>query len=521
MTLLMMLKRKPKTAANVPVRPRRWRRAMLVTLALPPLVIGGFGLTTAYRIYASNRALADHKRFPVMPTPKAAQRLLVFAPHCDDEALGASGLMRQASKAGADVQVVIITNGDGFRVGVERDFRELSVGPKDFIRYAYARQNESRAAMRVLGVPSDHITFLGYPDRGLMPMWTTNWSAQMPFRSYYTLSDHSPYDDAPTPHAPYAGETLLNDIETQMKANKPTDVFVTHPSDDHPDHSAAGVFVETALADLKAQGLPWAQTCRLHFYLVHRGDWPVPQGLHENAALPPPAQMADLDTHWEELPLSHRDVEAKYAAIKRYPSQTEVSGRFLFSFARVNELFGTLTPQSAGLTRVPDGRMHADGSPRDWAGQMPVSLDPAGDTVMGAFQSSADITRLFACRDSQNVYVRMDAHQHLSTRVAYSITLRPVLPGSSQPKPLTLSIVPGAEGHPQPVPGVPGAVASWHGSLLEISVPLAQAGLADTVAHENLYVEGETRFAGIVIDHTGFRPVACGPEVHPTQTASR
>src|SRR5579875_126734 len=90
---------------NTP-RPRRWRRAMLLTLALPPLLVGGLGLSMAYRIYASNRALAEEKRFAPMPAPQSDQRLLVFAPHCDDEALGAAGLMRQARKARADVRVV-------------------------------------------------------------------------------------------------------------------------------------------------------------------------------------------------------------------------------------------------------------------------------------------------------------------------------------------------------------------------------------------------------------------------------
>ncbi|MDQ2687259.1 MAG: PIG-L family deacetylase, partial [Armatimonadota bacterium] len=301
--------------------PRPWRRALLTVLALPPLLMACFGLSTAYRIYASNRM---ERRLPQMAAPQTGRRILVFAPHCDDEALGAAGLMRQARKAGCDVHVVVITNGDGFRVGVQRDFHELSVPPKDFVRYATRRQDETRAAMKVLGVPRDHVTFLGYPDRGLMPMWTKNWSPQSPFFSSFTQTAYSPYPNSPTPDAAYCGQRCLADIEAQMRADQPTDIYVTHPNDDHPDHAAASVFVQTALADLKAQGVPWAKSAHLHFYLVHRGDWPVPQGLYENASLPPPAQMAALDTHWEELPLSTSDVHAKYAAIKRYPSQTEV-----------------------------------------------------------------------------------------------------------------------------------------------------------------------------------------------------
>lgn len=505
--------RKTRHAATRPPKrhaPRRpWRRALLTALALPPLLMACFGLTTAYRIYASNRL---ERRLPLMPVPRQGRRILVFAPHCDDEALGAAGLMRQARRAGSDVHVVVITNGDGFRVGVQREFRELSVPPKDFVRYALRRQDESRAAMKVLGVPRDCVTFLGYPDRGLLPMWKTNWSPQAPFFSTYTQTSRSPYPNSPTPGAAYCGQSLLADIERQMRATQPTDVFVTHPNDDHPDHSTASVFVQTALADLRAQGVPWARAARLHFYLVHRGDWPVPQGLYESASLPPPAQMASLDTRWEELPLSPSDVHAKYAAIKRYPSQTEVSSRFLFSFARRNELFGTLgdgtTPT---LARVPDGRIRLDGDAGEWAGQAPIALDPAGDSVLRAFQGSADVTRVFACRDSGLLYVRLDAHQRLSPRVSYLVTLRPVAAGPAQPPCLTLAVTPSREGRAQPIPGVSSAMSAWHGNSLELSVPLSQVGLGGPGAHETLYVAAETRFADLPIDKTGFRGVACAP----------
>lgn len=514
-----MLTTSPTT--TLPKPPRRWRRALLMALALPTFTLGAFSLGTAYRIHASN---SQARPLPVLPTPRTGQRLLVFAPHCDDETLGAAGLMRQARRAGSDVRVVVITNGDGFRIGVQRDFHELAVPPKDFVRYACRRQNESRAAMKVLGVPSDHVTFLGYPDRGLLPMWTTNWSPQAPFQSGFTQTTRCPYTDVATPNAPYCGQALLADIERQMLADRPTDIYVTHPSDDHPDHSTAGVFVQTALADLRARGVAWAQTARLHFYLVHRGDWPVPQGLHENAALPPPAQMAALDTHWAQLPLSPADIRAKYAAIRRYPSQTEVCSRFLYSFARTNELFGTLgDARPRGLTRVPDGHIRVDGSLNEWAGQTPLGLDPSGDSVVRAFQGSADITRLFACRDSQNVYVRLDAHQRLSPRVAYRLTLRPLVstPATAQPDALTLSVSPRTEGRAQPVPGVPGAQSAWHGNTLEVSVPLSQAGLHTSVPAETLYVAAETRFANLQIDKTGFRGLSCEPASNSTRTASR
>ena len=149
-----------------PRRPRRprWLRGLLLALALPPCAAGLFCLTTAYKIYASNQA---EKRLAAYPNPASNQRLLVFAPHPDDETLGAAGLMRQARLRGDDVRVVIITNGDGFRISASQEFRTISVTPKDFVRYAYLRQGEARTALGVLGIPPDHIHFLGYPGSGL------------------------------------------------------------------------------------------------------------------------------------------------------------------------------------------------------------------------------------------------------------------------------------------------------------------------------------------------------------------
>jgi len=508
---------------SFPPRRRRWLRAVLLALALPPCALGLFCLLTAYRIYASNQA---EERMAAFPVPATNQRLLVFAPHPDDETLGAAGLMRQARLRGDDVRVVILTNGDGFRISAAQEFREVVVSPQDFVRYAYLRQGEARTALGVLGIPADHVHFLGYPDRGLMPMWTSHWTPDAPVASSYTRADHDPYNDAATPNAPYCGAALLDDIKRQMLAARPTDIYVTHPNDDHPDHAAASVFVRTALEQLRASGIGWAKSARLHYYLVHRGDWPTPQGLHEDAALLPPGPMASLDTRWAALPLTKRDVQKKYAAIKRYRSQVNASSRFLFSFARRNELFGTVGDNGAapGLAHVPDGRFRMDGDPKDWAGQTPVALDPAGDSVMRAFQASGDVVRVFACRDSQYLYVRLDTARPISPQVAYTLTLRPILPtsgaGASQPDAQAITVTPGAAGQRLPLPGIPGGTYAWRGTLLEAAVPLASVALAHPKPGETLYVMGQTRFADLEIDRTGFRPVACGP-TPPALTARR
>ena len=202
------------------------------------------------------------------------------------------------------------------------------------------------------------------------------------------------------------------------------------------------------------------------------------------------------------------------------------SSRFLFSFARRNELFGTVGNggTAPGLARVPDGRFRMDGDPEDWAGLTPVALDPAGDSVMRAFQASGDVVRLFACRDSKYLYVRLDTARPISPQVAYTITLRPILPTSStagsEPAAPVLTVTPGAAGRRLPLPGIAGGTYAWRGTLLEAAVPLASVALAHPQAGETLYVMAQTRFADLEIDRTGFRPVACGP-TPPALAASR
>ena len=49
----------------------------------------------------------------------AGTRLVVVAPHPDDETLGAAGLMNRVIRAGGSVHVVWLTSGDGFPEGVE------------------------------------------------------------------------------------------------------------------------------------------------------------------------------------------------------------------------------------------------------------------------------------------------------------------------------------------------------------------------------------------------------------------
>lgn len=82
------------------------------------------------------------------------ERILVFAPHPDDEIFGCGGALLRHVDARKAVQVVIVTDGGH---GVADEERATCVAQ---------RREESRQAARIVGY--DEPMFLGYLDRGLM-----------------------------------------------------------------------------------------------------------------------------------------------------------------------------------------------------------------------------------------------------------------------------------------------------------------------------------------------------------------
>src|ERR1051325_3837894 len=64
--------------------------------------------------YSAAESSTELKNLPAL-TIENIQRVLVIAPHPDDETIGAGGLIQQALAQGSLVKVVVVTNGDGQR----------------------------------------------------------------------------------------------------------------------------------------------------------------------------------------------------------------------------------------------------------------------------------------------------------------------------------------------------------------------------------------------------------------------
>jgi len=94
-------------------------------------------------------------------------RVLVIAPHPDDESIGTGALIQRVAEAGGVLRVVVLTDGDNNLWPQRIAARKWSISPEDRARWGAMRREESRNALAELGVPASSATFFGYHDRTL------------------------------------------------------------------------------------------------------------------------------------------------------------------------------------------------------------------------------------------------------------------------------------------------------------------------------------------------------------------
>ncbi len=322
----------------------------------------------------------------------AHTRLLVFAPHNDDEILGAGELIAKVIRSGGEVKVVLMTNGDGFKTGAEFDYRKLDLKPADYIRFGYLRQQETIRALTGLGVDKDNIIFLGYPDGGLSRLWDNYWDAGSKYYDPLTQVNESPYDNSFTKNASYCGESVVSDIGKIIVGYQPDLIVCPDPNDAHPDHWSTYCFVKYAETAIKfTPAKEW-------LYLVHQEEWPAPMKRRPRMYLVPPAQLAGSDTVWMSLPLTPDEVLQKERSIKEYKSQTTVLHKILFSFVRRNELFGVLPSFPLGIepdsTQLlpPDPADRVISSPLQYYTLLQIDKSAAVSAVYATLSENADIS---------------------------------------------------------------------------------------------------------------------------------
>jgi LmbE family N-acetylglucosaminyl deacetylase len=262
-----------------------------------------------------------------MPLPTAHDRVLVIAPHPDDESLCCAGYLQRAVAAGAQVGVVWVTSGDGFELDaivVERTLRPK--GPR-LRQLGEQRMQEARAAGRVLKIPETNEFFLGYPDRGVMSLLTTNYDT--PYRSAYTGLTASAYPGVVSPDHSYIGRNLERDLAWVLERFQPTVVLAASPDDRHPDHAASGA--------LARQLFTGGRHAVLYYWQVHDLHWPRPEAYLPQTALAPPPSATRRP--WLSLSLTQAERATKLSALRQHRSQMALTRPFMLAFDRANEIF--------------------------------------------------------------------------------------------------------------------------------------------------------------------------------------
>ncbi len=369
---------------------KRWNR--FTSLLFPAAVV----LLLVFLFRLDNPGSANQTQLDIRPISLAGyKRLLVLAPHSDDETLGAAGLILAAQRQGMDVRVVIETNGDGSLSATMNDFRRIYPRHQDFVRMGTMRQQESLNALKILGVPAEHVYFLGYPDRGTPSLWNTHWSATNPYVSSYSGDMRSPYPITYNPNAVYAGEDLLGDLRSIIADYQPDLVVFPSPNDVHPDHWGLSAFTRLALA-LEQNDHPEYKPTALA-YLVHRPDFPEPKGLQPADSLQPPAAIYNYTKgDWATFELSQADIDQKQKAVLAYRSQLPFLRNLLESFVRQNELFQRVQPIPLPLFATGDLR-----DPATWrdSNDLPlasVQNDPVKDFFVRNMVPGADLVAVYA-----------------------------------------------------------------------------------------------------------------------------
>ena len=277
-------------------------------------------------------AAEPEARLPPLEPVTAADSVLIVAPHPDDESLCCGGLIDMARRAGAAVSIVWITSGDGFRW--DAMVVEKTPWPRGgaFNDLGRRRISEARAAAGVLQVPPERRFFLGYPDRGILPLLFDYYHKD--WRSKYTRDTAVPFMDEFRPGATYDGEDLVRDFTAVVERVQPTRVLAPSPQDTHPDHRATGLLAMRVMEARNARD-------RIRYWIVHGGHgWPSPRKLRIDMPQTIAPRGAGMD--WEELVLDDAAREAKYAAVLEHRTQREVMGRVMMSYVRATELYSRI-----------------------------------------------------------------------------------------------------------------------------------------------------------------------------------
>ena len=221
-----------------------------------------------------------------LPVLNSRSRVMMFAPHPDDESLATGIFLQRVVAAGAAVRIVYATDGERNCWPQRLLERKVRIRDGDRRRWGVRRRAEAVAALRTLGVATENVEFLSLPDQGVTDLLLAGCT-----------------------------ETMRR-LAGAITAWQPTHLLLPSFLDTHPDHSGLAVLLEIVLHDYLP---PQHGMIRLH-YLVHGASESFAHRAHE-------------------LPHSPQEVKTKQRAIVCHATQVALSRRRFLSYAKRPERF--------------------------------------------------------------------------------------------------------------------------------------------------------------------------------------
>ena len=169
------------------------------------------------------------------------QKVLVIAPHEDDESISCAGVIKKAIDNGVDVRVMYVSNGDSTyqpqiraqeaitamsRLGVNKSkLYYLSYGAWSVLDGLY--YSKDYPSMVLCSIPGNIETY-GFP--GII-------------EDYHFLTTGS--------HASYCRQNVLSDIQDVIDKFRPDDIYMPSPFERDSDHKATALFTIEAVLNIK------------------------------------------------------------------------------------------------------------------------------------------------------------------------------------------------------------------------------------------------------------------------------
>ncbi len=211
---------------------RRARRIAALSLA-GAAVLGVLVLFLVWHTFAADAAYAGAETDTGFFENR---RVLAVVPHEDDDLNLLGGVLESFADAGNEVYVVFTSTGDAGGRGEER-------------------VREAIAALGVLGVPEEHILFLGYGDSypwDSVHIYNTAPGVTVPSLSGRTETHAAPEHPAYREGASYTRQNYLADLRSVLEDIRADMIFCVD-YDANVDHRAASLFFDEALGQMLAE----------------------------------------------------------------------------------------------------------------------------------------------------------------------------------------------------------------------------------------------------------------------------